>query len=81
MLDEWIEFHSSYVVAGMFSVPPETKFPVKPATKGTLWIRFDSGFVAKYPDVRYTVWEGLLAADSKGKYHWAAIRPLPYVPG
>ncbi len=78
MLDEWIEFHSSYVVAGKFSVPEGTKFPLKPHTKGTLWCRFDSGVVAEYPNVSYTIWDGLCDAESKGKYHHRAIRHLPY---
>jgi hypothetical protein len=81
MLDEWIPFHSSYVVGGKFSVPPGTKFPIRAHTKGTLWIRFDSGFVCHYENVSWTIWEGLLNADSKGKFHHQAIRHLPYKAG
>ncbi len=81
MVDEWIDFHSSYVVAGKFSFPPGTKFPTKQRQPGTLWCQFKDGFVAVYRDVPFIVWEQLLAAESKGKFHHAAIRGLPYSPG
>jgi hypothetical protein len=78
MLDEWIEFDSSYVGAGKFSFPPGTTFPTKQRQLGTLYCRMKNGskgdVVCVYPDTPYIVWEQLLAAESKGKFHHAAIR-------
>ncbi len=82
MLDEWIEFHSSYVQAGKFSFPKGTQYPTKQRQEGTMSLRMGDPkkgtVVCVYPDVPYIVWEQLLAAESKGKFHHAAIRGLFY---
>lgn len=83
MLDEWLEFDSSYVAAGKFSLPAGAKLPAKPRQLGTLWCRMKGkglkpDVICRYDNVPYTVWVGLLEAASKGTYHHRAIRPLGY---
>ncbi len=77
MLDEWFEFHSSWVAAGKFSFPKGTTFPAKQRKVGLLSLRLKNGkkgeVVCVYPDTPYIVWEQLLAAESKGKFLHAAL--------
>ncbi len=81
MVDEWLDFISSYVVAGKFETLPGTKFPLKPMTRGTMLLQFESGYVAVYRDTPYTIWLGMVEAESKGTYHWRAVRGRPYSQG
>lgn len=80
MLDEWIEFHSSYVVAGKFSLDKQ-EFPAKKLQSGTLSLQFKSGYVAVYKGVPLTVWEGMLEAPSKGVYFHRSVRGRGYSEG
>ena len=46
---------------------------------GTLWISFHSGSLYEYTGVPLSVYQGLMAADSHGKYFHAHIRNVyPY---
>lgn len=74
--DGWREWSSSNVIGGRFD----------PAT-GTLWIKFGDNQTGKarpvtfyvYASVPPAVWEGLLAAPSKGTFHSAQIKNrFPY---
>lgn len=45
---------------------------------GTLTIAFRNGSVYEYYNVPQYIFEGLLSAPSKGKYHHRYIKPYPY---
>jgi len=54
----WLSWESSNVVGGAYD-----------ASGRNLFIRFKGGRVYVYYDVPVSVWEGIQAAGSKGKYH------------
>lgn len=63
----WHAWKSSNVIGGHYD--PETQI---------LWIRFNNSYYV-YSEVPPRVWQGLLSAASKGKFHNTAIKwQFPY---
>lgn len=62
---DWIEVESSNIDAVAYDSDSET-----------LYIRFKGGAEYEYRDVPEFVYEGLLEAESKGKYFWRYIRNI-----
>ena len=45
---------------------------------GTLTIAFHNGRIYEYYNVPQDIFEGLISAPSKGKYHYRYIKHYPY---
>lgn len=61
--NEWIPTHSTYM----------RRFRYVPLTSA-LDVEFPDGTVARYFEVPWSVFWGLVSAPSRGKYAWAHIR-------
>lgn len=61
----WIFLNSSNISAAAFE-------------SNTLYIRFHNGSVYAYPNASKSLFDQLLVAPSKGKFHAQFIKNLPY---
>lgn len=64
---DWVAVSSSNIAAIAYE-----ELPTPPYRR--LWVRFKSGVVYSYDDVPRAIYDGFLAAPSKGEYLYAIIR-------